>query len=224
MFNISEISEVNLNLVLSAFRGSFSVYTGGQTLTRGVLADMGMTVQSLPSKEAGNKMDKAIKRAMALLEAEVKTKQVQIRETKRGLVISLVGNMFFEPGSATLLPGTKEILDKVARLILDMKNYMNMDNKVEVEGYADSGQIKPTSPYYELFPTNLDLSGARANNVIKYFWASGVDPTRIRDGQVTAKFKSVAYGEFQPLEPNISPEQRAYNRRVDIIIVRQGEE
>lgn len=224
MFNISEISQIRLNLVLSAFRGSFSVYSGGTTMSKGILADMGMTVQSLPSTQVGSKLDKAVKRAKALLEPEIKSKKVMLRETKRGLVISLVGDTFFEPGDARLLPDTKKVLDKVSKLLLDLKNYMAMDSRVEVEGHADSGQISSTSPYYNRFPTNLDLASARSNNAIKYFWASGVPENRIHKGKTQAKFKSVSYGEHQPLEENISPEQRAYNRRIDIVVLREEQE
>ncbi len=220
MFNISEINAINLQLVLSAFRGSFSVYEGGSTLSKGVLADMGMTVQSLPSAKQGSKLDKALKRAIALLEMEVKSKKVKIREDERGIVISLVGDMFFEPGDATLLPETKEVLTKVGRLINTLKNEMRLDNKIDVEGFADSGQINPSSPYYQRFPTNLDLASGRANVTIKYLWASGVSPTRLYKGKLYAKFKAISFGEFQPMEKNESPEERAYNRRVDIIIVR----
>ncbi|PKL15465.1 MAG: flagellar motor protein MotB, partial [Spirochaetae bacterium HGW-Spirochaetae-6] len=106
MFNISEISAINLQLVLSAFRGSFSVYEGGSTLSKGVLADMGMTVQSLPSRQQGSRMDKSLKRAVSVLEPEIKTKRVQVREDERGIVISLMGGTFFEPGDAQLLPET----------------------------------------------------------------------------------------------------------------------
>lgn len=223
MFNISEISTIDLQLILSSFRGSFSVYQGGQTMSKGPLADMGMTVQSLPSKESGSKLDKALKRAKALLEAELKSKKVQIKEDERGIVISLLGDTFFKPGDAMLLPQTKKLLDKVVKLLQDMKNHMQLDNKMEVEGFADSGQIPPSSPYYNRFPTNLDLASARSNNVIKYFWGSGIEPIRNKNGKIYAKFKSVSYGEFEPLEPNVSPEQRAYNRRVDLVIVREDE-
>jgi len=223
MFNISEINEIQLNLVLSAFKGSFSVYQGGTTLSKGLLIDMGMNVMSLPSKQSGSKLDKALKLAQSILEAEVKAKKVQIKEDERGIVISLVGDAYFEPGDATLLPETKALLDKVSKVIMDIKEYLGTDNKIEVEGFADSGQISTDRPYYTKYPTNLDLAAARANNVIKYFWGSGVPPTRIYKGKVYAKFKSISYGEFQPVEPNISPEARAYNRRVDIVIVREEE-
>jgi|YNPMSStandDraft_1061717.scaffolds.fasta_scaffold03911_4 chemotaxis protein MotB len=223
MLNLSEITEVQLNLILSAFRGGFGVYQGGTTLSKGILVDMGMNVQSLPSKQAGSKMDKALKMAQSILESEIKSKKVLVKEDERGIVISLVGDAYFEPGDATLLPETKELLDKVSKIIVDLKEYLGSDNKIEVEGFADSGQITTDRPYYTKYPTNLDLASARSNNVIKYFWASGVSPTRIYKGKIYAKFKSISYGEFQPSEANISPEARAYNRRVDIVIVREEE-
>ncbi len=203
--------------------GGSGPYEGGNTLSKGKLAELGMTVSSLPSTQSGTRLDKALKRATSLLEPQIASKKVLIREDERGMVISLLGDTFFGPGDAQLLPETKEVLSQVALLILDMKNLMQMDNKIEIEGFADAGQINPSSPYYHRFPTNLDLASARSNNVVKYFWGSGIEPIRMYQGKAYAKFKSVSLGEFQPMEENISPEHRAYNRRVDIIILREEE-
>ncbi len=108
----------------------------------------------------------------------------------------------------------KKIFDKISTLIMDLK-IKGFDNGIEVEGYADGGVIGPNPKSYS---SNLDLSSARSNNVIKYFWASGLDPNRLADGNLKAKFKGVAYGEFEPDEDNLTPEQRAYNRKVNILI------
>ncbi|HCL55540.1 MAG TPA: flagellar motor protein MotB [Spirochaetia bacterium] len=221
----AEINPIKVQQMMMSFETRFGAgfFDGGMTFSKGKLAELGMTIQSLPSTKEGSQLDKALQAAISILESEIKAKKVIVKEDERGLVISIVGDMFFEPGDAELLAETKKLLDKVTKLVLDLK-YTGQDNKIEVEGFADSGQIPPTSPYFGKFPTNLDLASARSNNVIKYFWASGISPIRQYKGKSYAKFKSVSYGEFQPVEANVSPEERAYNRRVDIVFVREDKE
>lgn len=223
MINFAEVNESKMQDTLMVIMQTMGADSGGVTLSKGKLAEMGMTFASLPSRQQGSQLSKSLREAQAFLEPEIKTKKVLVREDERGLIISLVGDMFFEPGDAMLLPEAKAVLDKVGKLINTMKDTMGMDNRVEVEGFADSGQIPVSSPYYAKFPTNLDLAFARSSNTIKYLWASGVGPNRTYKGKLYAKLKGSSYGEFQPMEDNTSPEKRAYNRRVDIVIVRDDE-
>jgi len=223
MINFNEPNDAKMQETMSMVAQTMGADGGGLSFSKGKLAEMGMTFATLPSRQQGAQLSRAMKEAQSVLEPEIKSKKVLVREDERGLIISLVGDMFFEPGDATLLNETKIILDKVAKLINIMKDTMNMDNRVEVEGFADSGQIPVTSPYYAKFPTNLDLAFARSSNTIKYLWASGVGPNRVYKGKLYSKLKGSSYGEFQPMEDNTSPEKRAYNRRVDIVIVRDDE-
>jgi chemotaxis protein MotB len=223
LFNISEITQNELQLILSQFRGSFGIQPGGKTLEKGILAEMGSTIESMPSSRAGSKLDRAVKRAMQVLRPEITSKKVRIREDERGIVISLAADTFFEPGSAELHVDAKDVLDKIGHLILDLKQNMNMDNKIAVEGHTDARPPVPGGDTFYKYPTNLDLSSARATTCVKFFWDMGLPRTRTWQGRSDyAKFSSVGYGGHQPIEPNDTPEAMAYNRRVDIVILREG--
>ncbi len=223
MFNISEIQEKELQLILSQFRGSFGVQKGGKTLEKGLLASMGSTIESMPSSKAGKKLDRAVKRAMQILKPEVQAKKVRVREDERGIVISLASDTFFEPGSAQLTKEAVDTLRKIGHLIIDLKENMNMDNKIAVEGHTDARPPVPGGDTYNKYPTNLDLSSARAITTVKFFWDMGLPKKRTWNGKNDyAKFSAQGYGGEQPVEPNKTPEGRAYNRRVDIVILREG--
>jgi chemotaxis protein MotB len=83
-----------------------------------------------------------------------------------------------------------------------------MPYPIRVEGHTDNVPI-----YTKRFPSNWELSTVRAVNVLKYFAdAGGIDPRRL---------SAVGYGESKPLVANISPQSRAKNRRVEIVLIKE---
>lgn len=126
---------------------------------------------------------------------------VHVEYTERGVVIRFADRVLFDLGRADLKPEAVEILDQLVGLL------RTVPNPVRVEGHTDDLPINN-----ERFPSNWELSTARATNVIKYFIEKhGLDPT---------KFSAAGYGEYRPLVPNDSMENRALNRRVDIVLLR----
>lgn len=126
--------------------------------------------------------------------------KVALSITQRGLVISLKEAGFFDSGSANLKPDSIPTLRGLAE---GLQQYAN---RFRVEGHTDSQPIR--SPQ---FRSNWELSTARATNVIHFL----VDSATFAPEALSA----VGYGEFQPLVPNATPEQRAKNRRVDIVVL-----
>ena len=126
--------------------------------------------------------------------------EVTLRADRRGVIIEIKDTILFDPGKAELKKNSREILDKITLLIQEF------ENKIIIEGHTDN---VPINTYR--FPTNWELSAIRATTVVRYFIEErGVDPERL----------SVAgYGEYQPIAPNDSPENRSLNRRVNILIV-----
>jgi len=167
------------------------------------------SVMSMASKEKGTKLAKSVEKAVSIFEPEVKSRKVKITEDERGIVISLVADAFFESGSAELTPEGEQIVDKMGRF-LSSKEFR--ENDIRVEGHTDS--IPPGGDVKEKFDTNWELSTARSVMIIKRFQAAGVP-----GGQLQA----VGYGEYQPVESNDIEEGRAYNRRIEIIIMRKQE-
>jgi chemotaxis protein MotB len=127
--------------------------------------------------------------------------RVEIHLDRRGLVITLLSDgSYYDSGSAEMRPQTLVVIDAVYQFL--KKN----QNLIRVEGNTDNVPIH-TSAY----PTNWELSTARAVNVVRYLVEhDGLDPTRV---------SAAGYGEFRPRRPNDTPAGRQQNRRVDIVLL-----
>ncbi|MDR2734550.1 MAG: flagellar motor protein MotB [Spirochaetota bacterium] len=192
-----------MQLLLSAFNGSLGVFQGGMTLSSGALAEMGQTIESLPSVERGSALARSKNQAQEILKPEIRAKQVRVTEDERGITISLAADTFFAPGSADLnIERGSELLTKVIQLAASLS-----DNRIAVEGHTDDTPVGGT----DVYRNNWELSTARAQSVLNYMAGEGVPSRRLQ---------VVGYAETKPIENNDTPEGRAYNRRVDIVILR----
>lgn len=131
--------------------------------------------------------------------------QVELRLDERGIVMELPDNIFFERARADLRPEARVILDQFSVL------FDELDRNIIIEGHTCNLPINVPE-----FPSNWELSVIRAVRVTRYL----VEEKSISPERLTA----TGYGEFQPLEPNLSPEARSRNRRVTIVITLQGPE
>jgi len=127
--------------------------------------------------------------------------RVQVHMDHRGLVITLLSDKsYYDTGSADLRPETKKILDDVDVFL--KKN----DNLIRVEGNTDNVPIRTAR-----YPSNWELSTARAVNVVRYLVEHNrLDPVRI---------SAAGYGQFHPRTDNSTPLTRQANRRVDIVLL-----
>jgi chemotaxis protein MotB len=131
--------------------------------------------------------------------------QVEISYNERGIVISIYPNqILFASGSAQLKPGFKQILNVLGPQL------KRLPNSIEVDGHTDSIPISTAS-----FPSNWELSAARAGAVIRYFEALGLD---------RAKLSAAGYADTRPVDVNATADGRARNRRVEIIVLRGAQE
>jgi len=120
--------------------------------------------------------------------------------TERGLVVHIMESALFKDASANLEPRALEILDLIADKTRDIPNH------IRVEGHTDDRPINTIR-----FPSNWELSSARATEVVRYLSQSHhIPPDRI---------SALGYGEYRPVRPNNSIENRAQNRRVDVVIL-----
>lgn len=123
---------------------------------------------------------------------------VDIRE--RGVVVGLTNTVLFEPGSTDIRSESREMLVEIGKIVAKLDNY------IRVEGNTDDVPMNS-----ERFPSNWELSVIRATEVLKLMVSqSGVDPEKV---------SAVGYGEYRPTNPNTSAENRAKNRKVDIVIL-----
>lgn len=132
------------------------------------------------------------------------TDVVKIREEDRGVVLQLDETILFDPGKSDLKDDNRGVLDAISTVINDI------DNDVLVEGNTDNIPMNTLE-----YPTNWELSTARAVSVARYFIEE--------KGKSPIRFSVKGYGEYKPLVDNSTPENRATNRRVDILIVEQKE-
>ena len=127
--------------------------------------------------------------------------RVQIHMDHRGLVITLLSdNSYYDSGSAELRPETKKILDEVDVFL--RKN----DNLIRVEGNTDNMPIATA-----VYPTNWELSTARAVNVVRYLVE--------QDHLIPTRISAAGYGQYRPRTDNSTSEKRQENRRVDIVLL-----
>src|ERR1019366_1225214 len=124
--------------------------------------------------------------------------QVSTRVDRRGLVITLLADQsLYASGSAELPPKTKRLLDEIDALFLTTRSHLR------VEGNTDNVPIQTS-----IYPTNWELSAARATGVTRYL----VEDKRLSPLRVSL----AGYGEYRPRADNASPQNRRFNRRVDI--------
>nr|WP_330389073.1 OmpA family protein [Alkaliphilus peptidifermentans] len=123
----------------------------------------------------------------------------------RGLVLRFQDNVLFDSGSAELKGTSKEILNYLATFLVEPEL---ITKYVRVEGHTDTDPLRSSSRY----ETNWELSVARAANVVRYLIEEvDLEPRR---------FSASGYGEFHPVAPNDTLENKAKNRRVDIVILK----
>jgi chemotaxis protein MotB len=120
---------------------------------------------------------------------------------ERGLVISLKEALLFPLGSANLTPEAQRVIQSVGKML------NSMPNQLRIEGHTDNLPIHTAQ-----FPSNWELSTARATNVVNFLTS--------RVGITPVKLSATGYGEFRPIVANTNEQARAQNRRVDIVVLR----
>jgi chemotaxis protein MotB len=136
------------------------------------------------------------------LEREIADGQVQIERLRDRLRVDMVDEILFDSGEAELKPEGKEVLLKLASALADT------DRQIRVQGHTDDVPI--TGRLAKTFPTNWELSAARAVNVARFLQeGASLDPTRL---------SASALSQYRPRAANDSPEGRRQNRRIEILL------
>jgi chemotaxis protein MotB len=149
------------------------------------------------------KQSNTYKELMQEMKGEIAQGQIAITELKGKLTMDVVDKILFASGESAVKKEGLAVLKRVVDILKNMK-----DKNIRVEGHTDNVQI--TSRLAKVYPSNWELSAARAINVTKYLQQQGIDPKIL---------SATAFGEFQPLADNSTPEGRAKNRRIAIILL-----
>ncbi|MFZ4703075.1 MAG: OmpA/MotB family protein [Candidatus Methylumidiphilus sp.] len=134
------------------------------------------------------------------LMTEVQADTVKIIQLQDRLRVTLVDELLFSEGGWELHSNGKAVLDKIVPALQAATT-----QRIEVEGYTDNVPIG--AHLQHRFPTNWELSAARAAEVVRYLQKKGIDPSRLT---------AAGHGEYQPVGSNATPAGRQANRRTDI--------
>jgi len=228
MYSISQINEgkyrILSNTLSDAFNQASPIYTpttegaaGGTDLSSvvemqmPVLREPGAEIDKPPDPEMTEDemgpLDKKLQEVSDQVEESLKPLinegLVNLRGNEEWLEIELNSSLLFSSGEATLKGEAGQILRELAFLVADL------DYPVRVEGFTDNVPINTPR-----FPSNWQLSTARASAVVDLFTEQGVPPGRLA---------AIGYGEFQPIADNSTEQGRAANRRVVLMISKTGE-
>ena len=207
LYSMSSVNEKKF----SALATQFGIVMGGNS----VLPNQAIDPSLLSGKEDGVtgdgtgqisaeqpkelSLDEVEKQITDLIEREQIGQYVTGNLDERGVVISMRETLVFELGSAEINENVDEVLGKIANIIANTKNF------IRVEGFTDDLPISTWK-----YKSNWELASQRAVNVVDKLTSMGLDPSRI---------SAMSYGEYRPIVPNTSEENRKRNRRVDIVVI-----
>lgn len=206
LFAFSEIDVAKLDAFIQSFQGAVGVLESGRTIEPSdILSEAQLdelTLQELQELEDFRRLQE---RMEEFLDERDMQADVLVTLETRGLVLRFQDNVLFDSGRSDIKPGSLEILQFVG-IVLQEPDFI--DKFVRIEGHTDTDPIRPGARY----ETNWELSVARAANVVRYMIEElEIEPVR---------FSASGYGEYHPVAPNDDAENKAKNRRVDIVILR----
>jgi chemotaxis protein MotB len=140
---------------------------------------------------------------VAKMKGEIDKGQVTISELKGKLTVNMVDAILFDSGKSEIKPEGLVVLGKVIEILKTVS-----DKSIRIEGHTDNQPI--LGPLTQRYQTNWELSAARAINVASYLQKQAIEP---------ATLSAAAFGEFKPVADNMTPEGRAKNRRIEIVLV-----
>ncbi len=198
MYAISQVNEGKYKLLSDALVQAFKPVASLQGTST---ADRLMPGEGLRSsaEEGKARLDKIAQELVTSLGDLVKTGQVRVTESGLGLAIEINASVLFESAQADLMPQAIPVLGSLAEALAPLPN------DIQVEGHTDSTPITSTR-----FPSNWELSAARAGSVVRLFNALGVASVRL---------VAVGYADTRNIAANDTPESRGRNRRVTVMIL-----
>jgi chemotaxis protein MotB len=188
----------SLSQTISELRGKVADLDAENTKLKAENADL-VKVR----EEQVRKVSSTYENLLEKMKSEISQGQVTISELKGKLTVNMVDSILFASGKAEVKKGGLVILGKVISILKDVN-----DKSIRIEGHTDDVQI--SRALAQRYPTNWELSAARAINVTRYLQGQGINP-----GNLSA----VAYGEWKPVAGNDTEEGRAKNRRIEITLV-----
>jgi len=205
LFAFSSIDAIKFRQAVISLQGALGVLTGGpQILSPGEMPVPKPPGDARPSGKDGVKLEGVMQEFQTFLEGQALSNEVHLELTERGLIVSFMDKVLFDRGQADLRPEARRVLSEVSVIL------RKIPNDIRIEGHTCDLPIRTPR-----FPSNWELSTTRACVVLRYFIeTAGLAPSR---------FTAMGYGEYKPKVPNTSEANRALNRRVDVVILKDKE-
>ncbi len=206
MYSMSVLNMAKFDKVAIAIRSGFSGNLSGMG-NKVIKRSTGATVSIAKMPVPGDPQEKKLKNLQASVKQMVQSKglskEVTVSTESRGIVISMLSdNLIFNRGSADITPLAYQLLGKVAEKL------NGLSNDVLVEGHTCKIPIST-----DRFPSNWELSAARASRVVRLFEYLNVPSKRM---------SAVGYGDTRPKFPNTTEDNMMRNRRVDVVILKSN--
>lgn len=197
MYAISSVDSQKLSTVAHALQVAFDDSAKGRSLASGdgLLPENGAVISGKPESSSLDVQ----KRVTTELSDELASERLELIVDRRGVTLSI-------PEAGTFGIGRDELSDTAQQLVGRVASTLQgFSNSVRVEGHTDD------VPIHNLrFASNWDLSAARASRVVEFLIARGLEPERL---------SATGFAEFHPRVPSTTPEARASNRRIDLVIL-----
>lgn len=208
LFSMSTIDEKKEQALTSAFNNIFNGGGNNPIMGEGVgddiLMNSGEDDQSIQEFDEEEQRESLLQILNEIIEKKGLRDYISVEKVERGVSVILVDSLLFQSGRADLKVESKEVLEDIAVVLNEI------DNQIIIEGHTDN---LPIHTY--MFASNWELSTARAVVVTRFLVENaGVNPTRI---------SAQGYGEFRPIALNDTAENKAKNRRVNILILNRSE-
>jgi chemotaxis protein MotB len=215
LFASSEIDKTKFRSIMEAFQSELtgtkieSTYSGLSVNQKGEL-DKEIVTEPAPAQVSAPPTNEAEDAELDNLKAQLEKyivannleAVVTLQDTRRGVEIALKDVLLFDSGKAVLKESSFTTLNAIVKLV------NTLPNPISIEGHTDNVPIGNAA-----YSSNWELSSARAVSVLHYFASQSIAENRMQ---------FTGHGEFQPMYPNDTAENRQANRRVNIVILRES--
>lgn len=198
LYSFSSMDVEKFQGFISALQSQLGILDSGKTITENPNIDAGTLGQDYA--QAPQNIQQIMRELNNYIKRNNLGDRVNVENKRKGLVISLTGEILYEQGRAEIREQGIEVLAMISDILIDIPN------DIMIEGHTDDVPIRTNE-----FPSNWELSTARAVNVIKFLIEE-------RDFE-PARLSAAGYSEYRPVADNDNPEGRAENRRVEVVVL-----
>ncbi|HEY8890005.1 MAG TPA: flagellar motor protein MotB [Clostridium sp.] len=207
LYSISTVDASKFKQVALSLQSQLTGETGKSGLNFNVTnGDVPLVGKPLSATYNTNDTQEIYTKVQSFIKDKKLQSTVVIKSDNRGVILQLRENIIFESANSQIIAKSIPVLNSINTLIA------TFPNDIVIEGHTDNQPISNSK-----YKNNWQLSSDRALVVLEYF----VD---IKGQKQPNRFTSVACGEYEPIAPNNNEENRALNRRVNILIVTNGKE